>query len=419
MGSSWSGPIVEEVNEGSTTTPAPQTQTTQQVVESRGFFATVASWFTQPAPDSSFYDLPDECVTVIIQNLSQFEWSSFALVCKRTNGVVQKLFLHEVWRWGYTGESITGAIQYRREFYQELASCDLCYNEASLDLAESKVERTTKVQIELNLVILSNLTQDTIINIFKSPFIFCLEKTKKIVKQAIQNIQQWDLSRIPHRQAIATVILNYGAINNDQEIVNLALTLGAALNELTSIDTTTNFSMNTFYMTDKIFWHIHNQIVASLYLTGNYKGYQTTSLHYLIHLNPTSKMVDFLLEIGADPTIADQVGDTPLHSAMRYGHYEISHLLLEHDAQVNAPNHKGQTPFHFACLHLQNKLTANKEITAADRQFIYQLRITHGADWDAADRWGKTPGDIIREVAAQSNGQFQLPDELQQQDRDE
>jgi hypothetical protein len=148
-------------------------------------------------------------------------------------------------------------------------------------------------------------------------------------------------------------------------------------------------------------------------------GYKAAPLHYLIYLNPKPEMVSFLLEKGADPTIADQVGDTPLHSAMLYGHYEIAHLLLEHDAQVNTPNHSGQTPFYFACIHLQNKLDQNQEITAVDRQFIYQLHITHGADWDAADLLSITPGSMMRAVAAQSNGQFQLPDELQQQDPDE
>jgi ankyrin repeat protein/F-box associated protein len=418
MGGSWNGPIIEEVDENATATTVPQTQPAQQVVASRGIFATIAGWFTQPAPVTPFYDLPDECVTVIVHNLSQFEWSSFALVCKRTNGVVQKLFLQVAWGWGFTGESIPEAIQYRQELYQELSSCSICF-----DLTIWSTPRTPKDWFTLNISILSKPTQANIIDILKCPCIYHLEKAKKILKKTIQTIHQWDPSGITDVESQATFNLIMGYINNDQEFVNLAYKLGAAPNERMDFKFKINFMLNTCYRTSKMFCLIRDQISHPLWLKMSDKegrmGYQASPLHYLIYLNPKPEMVSALLENGADPTIADQVGDTPLHSAMLYGHYEIAHLLLEHDAQVNTPNHSGQTPFYFACLYLKHKLAQNQEITAADRQFIYQLRITYGADWDAADRWGKTPGSMMRAVAAQSNGQFQLPDELQQQDPDE
>ncbi|KAL6897666.1 putative ankyrin repeat protein [Trichoderma evansii] len=61
--------------------------------------------------------------------------------------------------------------------------------------------------------------------------------------------------------------------------------------------------------------------------------------------------IRYLLRMGADPTLADQDGDTPLHAAIHTGAPDTVLFLLEVlDAQViDQVNKHGQTALHFAC----------------------------------------------------------------------
>lgn len=46
-------------------------------------------------------------------------------------------------------------------------------------------------------------------------------------------------------------------------------------------------------------------------------------------------MVELLLKYGADPTVADRLSRTPLHSAVSSGNYEIVYLLLQKDVVID------------------------------------------------------------------------------------
>jgi hypothetical protein len=70
----------------------------------------------------------------------------------------------------------------------------------------------------------------------------------------------------------------------------------------------------------------------------------------------------------------DEYGRTPLHYAAWNGHVEISHLLLQNGAEVNAKSNNGWTPLHWAATqgHVD----------------ILHLLVENGADLEAQDRNG-------------------------------
>jgi ankyrin repeat protein len=58
-------------------------------------------------------------------------------------------------------------------------------------------------------------------------------------------------------------------------------------------------------------------------------------------LKSESKVVKLLLEKGADVTIANREGWTPLNSASYNGHVDIVKLLLEKGVNIIATNREG------------------------------------------------------------------------------
>ena len=56
-----------------------------------------------------------------------------------------------------------------------------------------------------------------------------------------------------------------------------------------------------------------------------------------------TKIVKFLLDMGADVNLQNKDGDTPLHIAARYEMEYIVKLLLHYNADVNITNKKGET----------------------------------------------------------------------------
>ena len=77
--------------------------------------------------------------------------------------------------------------------------------------------------------------------------------------------------------------------------------------------------------------------------------------------------VDALLHGGADPSIKDKKGSTPLHFAARRGNDEIVKVLLEHPkVNVDARDSYGKTALHMACSEGQSS--------------VCQLLLNKGAD---------------------------------------
>jgi len=61
--------------------------------------------------------------------------------------------------------------------------------------------------------------------------------------------------------------------------------------------------------------------------------------------------VDYLLEQGADPNLADESGYLPLYVACAYGKEEMAAKLVEHGADVNAVCLEGLTALHISVVN--------------------------------------------------------------------
>ena len=90
-------------------------------------------------------------------------------------------------------------------------------------------------------------------------------------------------------------------------------------------------------------------------------------------------LVKLLLEKGANPNIAsnNQFKVAPIHSACAISHFDITELLIQHKADVNAKQRQGVTPLHAAAHNGQTKLT--------------ELLIDNGANVNAKTDIGETP----------------------------
>jgi ankyrin repeat protein len=73
-----------------------------------------------------------------------------------------------------------------------------------------------------------------------------------------------------------------------------------------------------------------------------------------------------LLDMGADPEVADGLGNTALHYSAAYGHLKVIRTLVERGATVETPNRLGWKPISYSCTFEAEKyflqLVADREI---------------------------------------------------------
>ncbi|MEQ2165971.1 hypothetical protein GOODEAATRI_022705 [Goodea atripinnis] len=91
----------------------------------------------------------------------------------------------------------------------------------------------------------------------------------------------------------------------------------------------------------------------------------STPLHLAAGYNRV-RIVQLLLQHGADVHAKDKGGLVPLHNACSYGHYEVTELLLKHGACVNAMDLWQFNPLH--------------EAASKNRVEVCSLLLSHGAD---------------------------------------
>lgn len=132
------------------------------------------------------------------------------------------------------------------------------------------------------------------------------------------------------------------------------------------------------------------------------------------------EVVQWLLEHGANICAPDEDGDEPLHGAAMTGHVDIARYLLRHGANVNCRNKKGITPLHWATrkaypvlmdLLLENEADVNVQDELGSTPLHNSLRKSHrgivkkllatGIKLGAADNDGVTPLHLLTKDGGQ------------------
>lgn len=116
--------------------------------------------------------------------------------------------------------------------------------------------------------------------------------------------------------------------------------------------------------------------MASMALLFVAQGVFATPLHVAAQQNDY-RLVESMLDVGADVNAIDEYGDTPLHKAVQQHTIETAALLIARGAKVDVRNRFGATPLHYA--------SANDANTAA------AMLIAKGASVNALTSISHTP----------------------------
>lgn len=107
------------------------------------------------------------------------------------------------------------------------------------------------------------------------------------------------------------------------------------------------------------------------------------------------KMIETLLEAGADINLQDKNGATPLHRAVRTRCAETVQHLLDAGCNPLLRNNSGSTPFHLAVQSTGRGGSGSDAAKAAQRQIITTFR-KHGISPHLQDGNGKSVLDCSR-----------------------
>jgi len=129
---------------------------------------------------------------------------------------------------------------------------------------------------------------------------------------------------------------------------------------------------------------------------GNRRGAEP--LHYAAEGSPGGprwdpgaqySVIEYLIEIGADPNARDDSGVAALHRAVRTRCSEAVRALLEHGADPRLENKRGSTPLHLAVQNTGRSDSGTSEAKDEQRRIIAML-VEHGARPTDTDTNGKT-----------------------------
>ena len=131
---------------------------------------------------------------------------------------------------------------------------------------------------------------------------------------------------------------------------------------------------------------INCKVLSQLLLGGAEINKQTTDgltpLHVAASYGKFPKAVEFLLDMGADPNVADEFGHTPLHSATLWRPSNVVKMLLIKGAETDHLAPKLGSEEHGTALHMATKRGLKQQV---------RLLIDAGAKINIRDHYGKTP----------------------------
>ena len=82
------------------------------------------------------------------------------------------------------------------------------------------------------------------------------------------------------------------------------------------------------------------------------KDHYDSVVHDVVLDNNSERLRD-MLKKGLFSKVTGIDGATPLHRAAEIGSIGCAEVLLDFDADINAPNHARETPFHVAAINKQ------------------------------------------------------------------
>jgi ankyrin repeat protein len=172
-------------------------------------------------------------------------------------------------------------------------------------------------------------------------------------------------------------VLHIAVSTNHLEVVTLILDMGVNVNALT------NIGKSALHIAARQGYVEHVDLLlknGAQINTTTFKSKRTPLHSACMCLEPSAaKVVQLLLEKGADIDARDEDGFTPLHISVIHGNLRTLKLLLREKAQVNLCDKNGATCLHHAVIH--------------DSKEICKCLISYGANVYAEDYCGNTPLD--------------------------
>ena len=112
------------------------------------------------------------------------------------------------------------------------------------------------------------------------------------------------------------------------------------------------------------------------------------------HPERQAEVIEYLINVGADPNATDRDEVTPLHRAVRTRCAEAVRVLLVHGAHVRAKNGNGSMPLHLA-VNTTGRGGTGLGPARQQQSEIIRLLLTHGAHRSDTDERGRAHVDRL------------------------